>query len=1150
MSVESQSAKDANGVQRSAQRGRRTAGASEARTPGRSAPRVGPGALAALQRQAGNRAVSGLLGTAPATAASSVDTPTTAQRLVEGQPPGRSGPDADPKFAALKRDVASKRARLAAHKPAAKEADAAARAARPPQDDTLAQGKAAQADTMAAAKPGEFDKPAFIKALGDAIAQQAPKNLSEAMDYGSSGKADAVKAQVSGKVGQGTASSKAQIATATGAVPETDKAKPKAVVPIGSAPAVGAPAGPDPARAVPDRAPDSATDFSEGPRQVDSQLSAAEVTEEQLAKSNEPEFHDALTAKKEGEAHAATAPASVRLKEAEVLDGAKAGAAATGKVGMAGMAADALRGHKAVHAGKGAAQARDEQRRAQATALLQKVFDATKRDVEAILTGLDTTVDEQFTREEKVARDAFTAEHQRRMDEYKDDRYSGLRGKYRWVRDKFKGLPEGANKIFEAARAGYVNRLQGVISRVADTIGTELARAKQRIAEGRTQLQAEVAKMPADLRKQGAAAAKEFSAQFDDLTQSVDAKSEELVTTLAGKYSEALGSVDEEIEKEKEANKGLIAKAMDAVVGVIKTILQLKDMLLGVLARAAGVIGSIISDPIGFLGNFVNAVKTGVMNFADRIGEHLSKGLKAWLFGSLADAGVEIPEKFDLRGIIQLVLSVLGLTWKSIRARITKSIPEPVMQKIEQSVDVFKILVGEGVGGLWKFVVDKVGDIEEMVIGQLKDFVITKIIKAGITWLISLLNPVAAFIKACKAIYEIVMFFVEKAAQIKEFVDAVLDSVEAIVSGGVGAVADKIENALAKLVPVLIGFLASLLGVGGITEKIKQVLDTVRKPVAKAIDGVIKGALKLAGPIIRGMSRGASWVKGKVTAGKDWVKGKADAGKAWVRGQAERLRGGRAQPAHPGADQRSAAQKERDLNAAIAASEAVMDRPGADEKAVAAALPAIRSRFGLRVLTIQRPSPGVFHVHGEINPRADSKDRRNSRQWRLAAGGFEAHEGRQFVDANGVPMVNRRGDPIHVHLITRHLELDRPDVEGRVTQGNNLVATGFLSAAVMERAVHDCLANRATEIEERLTREGKRAGDGTNVMISCSLPYKCGYGFALFIRPSQANKPVGQRIRDATQVAESDLASVTVIIRVSNSERGEYMVETAYPTPR
>ena len=48
-------------------------------------------------------------------------------------------------------------------------------------------------------------------------------------------------------------------------------------------------------------------------------------------------------------------------------------------------------------------------------------------------------------------------------------------------------------------------------------------------------------------------------------------------------------------EKLREENKTLWQRVYDATVGVIKKILAFKDMLLSVLAKAAGVIGDIIS---------------------------------------------------------------------------------------------------------------------------------------------------------------------------------------------------------------------------------------------------------------------------------------------------------------------------------------------------------------------------------------------------------------------------------------------------------------------------------------------------------------------------------------------------------------------------
>ncbi|WP_460777987.1 phage tail protein, partial [Micromonospora polyrhachis] len=692
---------------------------------------------------------------------------------------------------------------------------------------------------MNAAKPGGFDKAGFVTAVNEAIAAQAPKNLDEADKFGESGKADAVKGRVQGQVTDGKQASAEAIDTATKAPPDTSAAKDKQVTPLVADRPPGAPGTPDSGKAVPDKAPAAATDFSAGPAQVDQQMTDAQVTEEQLAKSNEPEFTGALKEKKAGEAHAATAPGEVRAGEAQTLAGAKASAGAAGAAAMTALATDRKQAGQAVGEGKETAKGSDEAKRAQVTAVLQKVFDATKKDVEGILTGLDKKVDEAFTRGEKTARDAFTADHKRRMDAYKDKRYSGLIGKGRWVKDKFAGLPKEADEIFVTARKGYVDRMQQVISAVADIIGAELGRAKQRIAAGRDQLQAEVKKLPADLQAIGKQAAGQFAGKFDELTESVDAKGKELVNTLASKYNEALKAVDAEIAAEKEKNKGLIAKAVDAVAGVIKTIMQLKDLLLGVLAKAASAVMGILKDPIGFLGNLVTAVGAGLKAFMANIGTHLKKGLIGWLLGAMAGAGLELPAKFDLRGIITMIASLLGLTWAALRTRIvSRGVPEPAMTAVEQTVPVAQKLQSQGVAGVTDEIGQQVGDLKGNLLGKIAEYLIPTVLMAGITWIISLLNPASAFIRACKMIIDFVMFIVNQGAQIIQFVNSVLDAIIAIAGGGAGGVPALIEKALANSIPVLIGALAAILGIGGIANKVKSFFQTLTKPIRKAVDWI------------------------------------------------------------------------------------------------------------------------------------------------------------------------------------------------------------------------------------------------------------------------------------------------------------------------
>ncbi|MFF2938319.1 hypothetical protein ACFVSQ_00560 [Streptomyces niveus] len=743
-------------------------------------------------------------------------------------------------FRKVKADVAAKKTKIAVHPPAVGEAKASQDAAVAPPDDKEAQGKAANAEKMNEAKPGEFDKKTFVDAVNKAIDAQAPKNLDEADKFSKSGKADQVKAEVDGKVTDGKESSAKDIDTETKAPPDTSAAKEKEVTPLTPDQAPANPGAPSAADAIPEKQPPAVTDFSEGPAQNDQAMADAEVTEEQLAKGNEPEFNEALSAKKTSEADAAKAPAKGKAAEDQQMATAKEGAAASGAQAMTALTATRSAAGKEVDGGKGDTKTKDEKKRAQVTAKLQKVYDGTKKDVEETLSGLDKKVDTAFTAGEKAARDAFTADHKRRMKKYKDKRYSGLMGKGRWVKDKFAGMPKEANDLYQEARKLYVSKMQTVISSVADIIGAELGRAKARIAKGRAELAAEVDKLPADLKQFGEEAAKDFAGKFDDLEATVNEKSEQLVQDLATKYTAALNKIDEEIKKLQEANRGLIDKAKDAIVGAIKTINELKNLLLGILAKAASAIMKIIKDPIGFLRNLVTAVGAGLNLFITNIGDHLKTGVVSWLLGTAVKAGLELPQRFDIKGIIQIIGSLLGLTWDNIRARVTrKGVPDEAMSKVESSVPVAQSLAREGPAGAVKEIQAETGDLKATILSKLTTYLIPTVIIAGITWILSLLNPASAFVRAVKGIIDIVTFIVTQGAQIIDFVNAVLDAVIQIANGGQAGVPKLVEAALAASVPLLIGFLAALLGIGGLANKVKSVFQSVSRPVTRAIDKIV-----------------------------------------------------------------------------------------------------------------------------------------------------------------------------------------------------------------------------------------------------------------------------------------------------------------------
>lgn len=856
----------------------------------------------------------------------------TEQLLQPPVPPTAVRPADDPAFTQVTANVKRFGKEKRAHPPASWKAREAQGAALPPVDDLAGQAKAAKVDTMDAQQAGSFDKKAFIAAVKAAIEAKSPKTLKEADDYAASGKAGEVKDEVKGLVTQGEQGQAKDIADAAEAPPDQSKAVPKPVTPMtqeeqGEAVPIAA------AGAVPKPAPEEQVNLAAGKHQVSQEMTEAEVTDPQLAQSNEPEFQQALADKQAAAAHADTAPAQFRQHEQQVIAQGKVEAGTQSTEAVAGMQSAKGAALAALVADKGKTKTKDEAKRAEVTAKIQGIFAATEADVKKILDGLDPKVEAAFGQGEAAARSAFEAYVSAKMSAYKKDRYSGWLGGLRWAKDKLVGMPDKVNEFYQAGREIYLKQMDGVISRVADIVGGDLATAKKRIAAGKAEIAAYLKSLPADLQKVGSEASQEIGEKFEQLENDVKAKQEAVVDGLATKYIEARKGLDERIEKLQAENKGLVDKAIGAIRAVIGTIRELISMLKNALARAASVAGEIVKNPVGFLDNLIAGVKGGILKFKDNILGHLRKGLLSWLFGALAEGGIELPDTFDFKGIIKLLASIFGLTWANIRSRIVRQIGEKAMAAAEKGVEIFQVIAGQGVAGLWQMLVDKLGNIKEMIIEQAKDFVITKIITAGITWLISLLNPAAAFIKACKLIYDVVMFFVNNASRILKFVNTVIDSVADMVRGNVSAVVDKIDDALGQMVPIIIGFLASVLGIGGIGEKIREIVQALQKPVNKALDFIIKTGLKLAGPIIRGLKGIGSKIKAKLRGGDDSPEGKQ-----------KRLDGAMA--------------------AAVAATNRFANRP-VGSHVLKPVLGAIKMRYGLSVLE-PVPQDRNWAVHGEI----------------------------------------------------------------------------------------------------------------------------------------------------------------------------------------
>jgi len=155
---------------------------------------------------------------------------------------------------------------------------------------------------------------------------------------------------------------------------------------------------------------------------------------------------------------------------------------------------------------------------------------------------------------------------------------------------------------------------------------------------------------------------------------------------------------------------------------------------------------------------------------------------------------------------------------------------------------------------------ETLGNLRELVMGQIMAFVSRNIVEAAIVKLVSMLNPAGAFIQAIIAIYNTIMFFVERLQQIAQVAMAVIDSISAIAAGAIGAAANKVESTLAGLLTLAISFLARLMGLGRVSDAIRNVVERVRAPINAAIDRVIGWIVGLARRVVGAVKSGVQSV--------------------------------------------------------------------------------------------------------------------------------------------------------------------------------------------------------------------------------------------------------------------------------------------------
>ncbi|HSE15984.1 MAG TPA: DUF4157 domain-containing protein [Pyrinomonadaceae bacterium] len=284
-----------------------------------------------------------------------------------------------------------------------------------------------------------------------------------------------------------------------------------------------------------------------------------------------------------------------------------------------------------------------------------------------------------------------------------------------------------------------------------------------------------------------------------------------------------------------------ITWAGEQVFSLLQIIFEvLAPLAMPYIRRATSALRTIFRDPIGFIGNLVRAGIQGFRQFGTNFLTHLRASLIGWLTGAMSGANIYIPQGFNFREIVKFVLSVLGLTWQNIRTKLVRAIGETAVRVLETGFELVMTLITQGPAAAWEQIQQGITNLREMVMEQIMTFVRDRIVTAAITRLVTSLNPAGAFIQAVIAIYNTVMFFVERLRQITQVAMSFIDSMAAIASGNITAAANRVEQTMGGLLTLVISFLARLVGLGRVSDAVVNVVNRVRAPIDRALDRVVE----------------------------------------------------------------------------------------------------------------------------------------------------------------------------------------------------------------------------------------------------------------------------------------------------------------------
>ena len=310
-----------------------------------------------------------------------------------------------------------------------------------------------------------------------------------------------------------------------------------------------------------------------------------------------------------------------------------------------------------------------------------------------------------------------------------------------------------------------------------------------------------------------------------------------------------------------------ISRLFTFVTEVVKIIIELilvlmnfpSDIIARIINNALQAFDDIKRDPVGFLQNMLAAVRLGFSNFFDNILQHLLSGVTDWLFGQLRAAGIEPPSEITLASALDLVLQILGISMDRIWEKLAERIGQENVARIRGAIDrltgiwnFVRDVQERGVAAIWEYIESQISNLWDMVLEQVRNWIVTRIIERVVARLISMLDPtgIMAVVNSFIAFFNAVQSAIEYFREILLIIDDYVSTVASIARGDVEPGAARLEQGLANSIPVAVGFLANQVGLGNLAEKIAEIVGGIRAVIDRALDWLLDRAVSLGQSVL------------------------------------------------------------------------------------------------------------------------------------------------------------------------------------------------------------------------------------------------------------------------------------------------------------